>query len=73
MQVEIKQTKGNENYSGKRVSRGKHMNIIRLDTMNGKKIPIYSKGMLERDKMIREYYKYCNINERTIDELSLVI
>ena len=49
------------------------MNIISLDTLNGRKVPIYSKGIIERDKMIREYYKYCNINERTIDEVSLMI
>ena len=56
-----------------RVSRGNHMNIISLDTLNGKKVPVYSKGMIERDKMIRDYYKYCNINERTIDETSLLM
>jgi hypothetical protein len=56
-----------------RVSRGNHMNIISLDTSNGKKIPIYSKGMLERNKMIMDYYKYCNINEKVIDEINLMI
>jgi hypothetical protein len=49
------------------------MNIISLDTLSKRKIPVYSKGMIERDKMIRDYYKYCNINERTIDETSLMI
>ena len=55
-----------------RVARGSHMNIISLDTMFGKKIPVYSKGQEERDNMIKEYYKYCNITESTITESKLV-
>lgn len=55
-----------------RVARGSHMNIISLDTMFGKKIPVYSKGQEERDNMIKEYYKYCNITESTITESRLV-
>ena len=43
-----------------RVARGSHMNIISLDSMFGKKIPVYTKGQEERDNMIKEYYKYCN-------------
>lgn len=49
-----------------RVARGKTTNIINLlpDTM----IPIYSKGIWNRSKMIKEYYKYCNINKIDKDE-----
>lgn len=47
-----------------RVARGEHMNIITLDPYSSKvKIPVYSKGAVERDKMIKDYYKYCNIEE----------
>lgn len=49
------------------------MNIITLDTTNGRKVPIYSKGMKEREKMIKDYYKYCNINEIVLDELNLLL
>ena len=55
-----------------RVARGTHMNIISLDTMFGKKIPVYSKGQEERDNMIKEYYKYGDITESMIPESKLV-
>lgn len=46
-----------------RVARGNHMNIITIDPdKKSKRIPIYSKGVVERDSMIKEYYKFCNIN-----------
>lgn len=54
-----------------RVARGSHMNIISLDSMFGKKIPVYSKGQEERDEMIKEYYKYCNITESIVLESKL--
>ena len=55
-----------------RVARGKHMNIITLDPKKKtKKIPIYTKGARERDEMIKEYYKYCEISELDINEEDL--
>jgi hypothetical protein len=47
------------------------MNIIGIDTISGRKIPIYSKGMAERDELIKGYYTYCNIVESEIYETSL--
>ena len=55
-----------------RVARGCHMNIISLESMFGKKIPVYSKGQEERDTMIKEYYKYCDIKESMLPETKLV-
>ena len=54
-----------------RVARGSHMNIISLDSMFGARIPVYSKGQEERNEMIKNYYKYCNITESTILETNL--
>lgn len=54
-----------------RVARSKHMNIISLYSRTGKKIPVYTKGMIHRDEMLREYYKYCKINDIIIDESEL--
>lgn len=54
-----------------RVARGEHMNIITLEPKMPKRIPVYTKGLEHRDKMIREYYKYCIINDITIDENNL--
>ena len=54
-----------------RTARGKHMNIIWLDPVGGKKIPVYTKGMLEREEMINQYYKYCNITSSEIIEDNL--
>jgi hypothetical protein len=52
-----------------RVARGKHMNIITIDpTKKSKKIPVYTKGAIERDNMIKEYYKFCEIKEQSITE-----
>ena len=50
-----------------RAARGEHMNIITFKPMN-KKIPIYSKGVKEREDMIHEYYKYCTIKDVEITE-----
>ena len=48
------------------------MNIITLDPKRKtKKIPIYTKGAKERDEMIKEYYKYCEISELNINEEDL--
>lgn len=54
-----------------RVARGNHMNIISLDSMFGKKIPVYTKGQEERDTMIKNYYKYCEIKESKVLESNL--
>ena len=48
--------------------RGNHMNIISLDSLKGKKIPVHTKGLDQRRDMILEYYKYSKINEITILE-----
>lgn len=45
-----------------RVARGSEMNLITLEPLYKKSIPVYTKGMENRDAMIREYYKYCKIN-----------
>ena len=50
-----------------RVARGSHMNIITLEPKIPKKIPVYTKGFEHRDEMIRGYYKYCIINDITIE------
>lgn len=54
-----------------RVARGSHMNIITLAPHSGRKIPIYSKGAEGRDEMLKQYYKYCDIESWTIDETYL--
>lgn len=47
------------------------MNIITLSPEDGKKIPVYTKGTEERDKMINQYYKYCDIRRYSINEADL--
>lgn len=54
-----------------RVARGTKFNLIGLEPNPEKKIPVYSKGMENRDKMIHEYYKYCNIVDSEIYESNL--
>lgn len=54
-----------------RVARGTHLNIIDLIPKYSERIPIYTKGSKERKKMIREYYKYCKIEEYIINEENL--
>lgn len=52
-----------------RVARGHHMNIITLDPIKkSKKIPVYSNSAMERDQMIKDYYKYCEIEEINVLE-----
>ena len=48
--------------------RGTHMNIISLDSLKGKKIPVHTKGLEQRRDMILEYYKYSKITETAITE-----
>ena len=55
-----------------RAGRGTVMNIIGLDNISGRTIPIHTKGDLERDELIRQYYRYCQINESEIFENSLI-
>lgn len=54
-----------------RVARSKHFNIIALEPMMPKRIPVYSKGMDTRDEMIRNYYKYCTLRDVVINEDNL--
>lgn len=54
-----------------RIARGKHMNVLTLSGMTRKKIPVYTKGCEERDELIKNYYKYCNIVESEIQEVNL--
>ena len=54
-----------------RVARGVKFNLISLEPQPKKKIPVYSKGMENRDSMIHEYYKYCNIVDSEIYESRL--
>lgn len=55
-----------------RVARGSHLNIISLDTTNGRGIPVYSNGREKRMEMINEYYRYCNVNEHDVDDTNLI-
>lgn len=54
-----------------RTARGAHMNLISLEPNPKKKIPVYSKGMENRDEMIHTYYKYCEIIDSEIFEANL--
>lgn len=54
-----------------RTARGSHMNIITFKPLINKRIPVYSKGVKEREEMIHEYYKYCNIKDIEITEEAL--
>lgn len=54
-----------------RTARGKHMNILWLESKLNTKIPVYSKGLEERNEMIHQYYKYCNIKDSIINEEDL--
>lgn len=54
-----------------RVARGSKFNLIGLEPNPDKKIPVYSKGMENRDRMIHDYYKYCNIVDSIIYETNL--
>ena len=54
-----------------RIARSKHMNIITLDPMFSKKIPVFSKGTDKRDELMREFYKYCKTSSITINENNL--
>ena len=54
-----------------RTARGKHMNILWLESKLNTRIPVYSKGLEERNEMIHQYYKYCNIKDSIINEEDL--
>lgn len=49
-----------------RVARGSEANVIVLKPT--KMVPLYSKGINERLKMVTEYYKYCNINRINLSD-----
>lgn len=54
-----------------RVARSSHMNIISIAPKKYARIPVYSKGMKERDTMIKEYYQYCDMTDSVINEENL--
>lgn len=56
-----------------RVARQKEFNIIMLEPEDGKSIPVHSKSQKIRKQMIKEYYSYCKINEKIINEKDLPI
>ena len=51
-----------------RIARQNHMNIISLDPLNGKKLPIHTNQQEIRKQLIEEYYRYCKINHINITE-----
>jgi hypothetical protein len=50
-----------------RVARQQEMTIITLSADGRKNIPIYTKGCQERETMITEYYKYCDIRKTSLN------
>jgi hypothetical protein len=50
-----------------RVARQQEMTIITLSADGRKNIPIYTKGCQERENMITEYYKYCDIRKTSLN------
>ena len=54
-----------------RIARSPHMNIITLQSMSGKKIPVYSKSDTSRKELYQTYYKRCKITESLIYETNL--
>lgn len=54
-----------------RVARMESFNVISLEPKSNRKIPIYSKGEAERDKLMKSYYKYCDIIDEIIQEEDL--
>lgn len=54
-----------------RTARVQEMNIIHLEPKKFRWLPVYTKGMKHRDQMLKEYYKYCEINDITINEEDL--
>ena len=62
---------GHESYSSTRVARGSEMKIISLAPASGRKLPVYSKGVENRDDLLKSYYKYCDITDSEINEINL--
>ena len=54
-----------------RVARGKHMNIISLETMSGRPVPVYTKAAKKREDLMKSFYKYCDIIDSTIYDMNL--
>jgi hypothetical protein len=48
------------------------MNIISIEPYSKRKIPVYSKGVVNRKEMFGDYYQYCNLTEQVIDEVNLI-
>ena len=55
-----------------RVARQKEFNIITLEPLDGKSLPVHTKSQKIRKDMIQEYYSYCKINDLTITENNLL-
>ena len=56
-----------------RVARQKEFDIITLEPLNGKALPVLTKTQKVQKDMIKEYYSYCKINEYTVNEDDLRI
>ena len=54
-----------------RVARQKEFNIITLEPLDGKPLPVHTKSQKIRKDMINEYYSYCKINDKVIYETNL--
>ncbi len=54
-----------------RIARSDHMNIITLQSLKGKKIPVYSKSDEARKDLYKTYYRHCKIVESEINEINL--
>jgi hypothetical protein len=54
-----------------RIARSDHMNIITLQSLKGKKIPVYSKSDEARKDLYKTYYRHCKIVSSEINEINL--
>lgn len=55
----------------KRVARMPHMNIITMEPSKKRTIPVYTKGIAERDRLLKDYYNYCDQSDIYLDSKSL--
>ena len=54
-----------------RVARGKHMNIISLESLSGRPVPVYTKAAAKREELMKTFYKYCSIVDSSIYDINL--
>ena len=54
-----------------RTARGTNMNVLALKPKIPKRIPVYTKGFEQRDELLHNYYKYCDIQDIVINEENL--